>query len=199
MDWMRLCFGTSVAVILLSNGVLGQVSVDLPETRKVDHVDEYHGVEVADPYRWLEEDVRELDEVRQWVTAQNKVTFAFLESIPERDAIRQRLTELWDYEKFSSPFKAGGRYFYLHNTGLQNQSVLFTMESLDAKPRVLIDPNQWSEDGTIALAGLTFSDDGKHVAYGVQDAGSDWRTWRIMRIESGDILDDELKWIKFSS
>jgi prolyl oligopeptidase len=186
-------------IVIWGNTAIGQSPLELPETRKVDHMDEYHGVQVPDPYRWLEDDVRESDEVRSWVTAQNDVTFGFLEAIPEREAIRKRLTELWDYEKFSSPFKAGGRYYYFHNTGLQNQSVLYTMETLSSSPRILIDPNEWSQDGTVALAGLAFSDDGKHVGYGVQDAGSDWRTWKFMEIETGTTLEEELKWIKFSS
>ncbi len=170
-----------------------------PDTRRVDHVDTYHGREVADPYRWLEDDVRTSKDVEAWVAAENKVTFAYLEAIPEREPIRKRLTELWDFEKFGSPFKTGGRYYYRHNSGLQNQYVLYTMDTLDGEPRVLIDPNAWSKDGTVALDGTTFSDDGKYLAYGVQDAGSDWRTWRIMEIETGKILDDELKWVKFSS
>ena len=136
--------------------------------------------------------------VAAWVAAENKVTFAYLEAIPQREPLRERLTELWDYEKYSSPFKTGGRYYYFHNTGLQNQSVLFTMASLQSEPRVLIDPNTWSQDGTVALSGLALSDDGKYIAYGIQDGGSDWRTWKIMEIDSGKILDDELKWLKFS-
>ena len=169
-----------------------------PETRRMDHVDVYHGVKVADPYRWLETDVRESKEVAEWVASQNKVTFAYLESIPERDRIRQRLTELWNFEKYSSPFKRGGRYYFFKNDGLQNQDVLYAMDSLDGEPRVLIDPNTWSKDGTVALAGAAFSDNGTHVAYGVADSGSDWRTWRVMEIESGRVLEDELKWVKFS-
>jgi prolyl oligopeptidase len=170
-----------------------------PETRRVSHVDIHHGVKVPDPYRWLEDDVRESKEVAAWVAAQNKVTFAYLEALPAREPIRKRLTELWDYEKFGTPFKAGGRYYYYHNSGLQNQYVLYTLEKLDAKPRVLIDPNGWSKDGTVALAGTAFSDDGRSVAYGIQDAGSDWRTWRIMEVETGKLLGDELKWVKFAS
>ena len=150
------------------------------------------------PIRWLEDDVRESQDVAAWVAAQNKVTFAFLERIPERERIRKRLATLWDFEKFSSPFKEGGRYYYYHNSGLQNQYVLCTMNSLDAEPQVLIDPNTWSKDGTVALDGTSFSDDGKYVAYGIQDGGSDWRTWRVMEIETGRVLDEELKWLKFS-
>lgn len=175
-----------------------QSAREYPETTKVDHVDEYHGTRVADPYRWLEDDVRTSDAVANWVAAQNETTFAYLESIPQREAIRARLTRLWDFEKYGSPFKAGGRYFYFHNSGLQNQSVLFTLDQLDSDPRVVIDPNNWSDDGTVALAGVAVSDDGKRLAYGIQDGGSDWRTWRIMDVDSGGVLDDELKWIKFS-
>ncbi len=157
----------------------------------MEHVDEYHGTKIVDPYRWLEEDVRTSKTVADWVEAQNDVTFRFLESIPERATLHNRLTELWDFEKFGTPFKAGGRYYYSYNSGLQNQYVLYTMDSIDGEPRVLIDPNTWSEDGTVALAGTAFSDDGKYVAYGIQDAGSDWRTWRIMEIETGRVLDDQ--------
>jgi prolyl oligopeptidase len=164
----------------------------------VDHVDVYHGVKVPDPFRWLEDDVRTSEKVAEWVKAQNEVTFGYLEQIPEREQITQRLTDLWNFEKYGSPFKRGGAYYYYKNDGLQNQYVLYRMESLDAEPKVLIDPNTWSKDGTVALAGEAFSDDGKYIAYGVQDAGSDWRTWKIMNIETGEVLADELKWIKFS-
>ncbi|MHB8970521.1 MAG: prolyl oligopeptidase family serine peptidase [Pirellulaceae bacterium] len=184
---------------LLANVLYGQGTLEYPQTATVDQVDDYHGTQVPDPYRWLEDDVRTSEQVAAWVAAENKVTFAYLETIPQRERLRGRLTELWDYEKYSSPFKTGGRYFYFHNTGLQNQSVLFTMASLQSEPRVLIDPNTWSKDGTVALAGLALSDDGKYVAYGIQDGGSDWRTWKIMEIDSGKLLEDELKWLKFSS
>lgn len=191
-------FQILLMVILMTSPLVAAQPIHYPKTRKIDHIDTYHGVKISDPYRWLEDDVRESTEVSQWVEAENELTLGYLAEIPQRTAIRQRLTELWDYEKYGSPFKAGGRYYYFHNAGLQNQSVLFTMDSLKGKPQVLIDPNQWSKDGTIALAGMEFSDTGKYVAYGIQDAGSDWRTWRIMEIETHKILDDELKWIKFS-
>ena len=173
--------------------------MEYPKTKRIDHVDEYHGQKVADPYRWLEDDVRESKEVANWVAEQNRVTFGYLKQIPARKAIEKRLTELWNYEKFSAPFKRGGRYYFRKNNGLQNQYVLYTQESLSAEPRILIDPNTWSEDGTVALAGMAFSDDGKHLAYGIQESGSDWRTWRVMEIESGKVLDEQIKWIKFSS
>ena len=169
-----------------------------PRTKTVEQVDEFHGTKVADPYRWLEEDVRTSKDVADWVEAQNKVTFDFLTSIPQRAAIQQRMTELWNYEKIGAPFKRGGRYYFFRNDGLQNQSVLFRQNTLTSEPSILLDPNSWSADGTIALSGSAFSDDGRYVAYGVQDAGSDWNTWKIMEIESGKILDDELKWVKFS-
>ncbi len=171
----------------------------VPMTRTVDQVDDFHGVSVADPYRWLEDDVRVSEDVADWVKRQNEHTFAWLEQVPERDAIKARMTELYNFEKYGEPFKAGGRYYFLKNDGLQNQYVLYLQESLDAEPRVLIDPNAWSEDGTVALAGVSFSDDGRYVAYGVQDGGTDWRIWRIMEIESGKVLDEELRWIKFNT
>lgn len=170
-----------------------------PETKKVDQTDDFHGTKVADPYRWLEDDVRTNKEVADWVEAENKVTSAFLESIPEREKIRKRLTELWNYERYSSPFKEGGRTFFFKNDGLQNQNVLYVQESLAAEPRVLIDPNAWSKDGTIALGDLTVADDGKRLCYAVAEAGSDWNTWRVMEIDSTTVLPDELKWSKFSS
>ncbi len=183
--------------VSIATATAEEVSLDYPQAKRTDQTDDYHGTKVADPYRWLEQDVRTSSEVADWVAAENKVTFAYLEAIPQREAIRQRLTELWDYERYSSPFKEGGRYYYYKNDGLQNQSVLYTMDRLDGKARVLIDPNQWSADGTIALSGAAFSDDGRHVAYRVAEAGSDWATWRVMEIESGKVLDDELKWVKF--
>ncbi len=169
-----------------------------PETKTVDQVDDFHGTKVDDPYRWLEDDVRESKDVADWVEAQNKVTFAYLKNLPGRDAIEKRMTELWNYEKISAPSKEGGRYYFFRNDGLQNQNVLYMQDTLEDEPKILIDPNTWSADGTVALSGTEFSDDGKYAAYGIQDGGSDWRTWRIMEIESGKLLDDELKWIKFS-
>jgi prolyl oligopeptidase len=169
-----------------------------PKTKKVDQKDVYHGVEVADPYRWLETDVRESKEVADWVEAENKVTFAYLESLPYRTAIKNRLTKLWNYQRQTLPFKAGGRYYFEKNDGLQNQSVLYVQDTLVHEPRVLIDPNSWSKDGTVALQSYSFSDDGRYMAYAVAEAGSDWSSWKVMEIDSGTILSDELKWVKFS-
>lgn len=170
-----------------------------PETKKVDVVDNYHGVMVADPYRWLEEDVRKSQDVANWVEAQNRVTFAYLESIPQREAIKKRITDLFNFEKISAPFKVGGRYFFFRNDGLQNQNVLFFQNSLDSEPKLLMDPNTWSKDGTIALAGLAISDDAQLMAYGVAEAGSDWTTWKVFDIAANKPLPDELKWVKFSN
>ncbi|MBD2742160.1 prolyl oligopeptidase family serine peptidase [Coleofasciculus sp. FACHB-1120] len=167
-----------------------------PTSQKVDQVDDYHGTKVADPYRWLEDP--DSDETKAWVEAQNQVTFSYLNEIPVREKIKQRLTELWDYEKYSLPFKEGDRYFYFKNDGLQNQSVLYTLTSLDAEPKVLLDPNKLSEDGTIALSGIAISEDGNLMAYGLSTSGSDWQEWKVRDVKTGEDLSDHLKWIKFS-
>ena len=170
-----------------------------PETAQVDQADDYHGTVVADPYRWLEDDVRESEAVADWVEAQNEVTFAYLETIPERSKIKERLTSLWDYEKFGVPFRQGGKIFYFRNDGLQNQSVLYSQDSLDSEPRQIIDPNTFSNDGTVALADVEISPDGRYAAMAIQDGGSDWRTVRVLEIKTGKELDDKLEWVKFSS
>jgi prolyl oligopeptidase len=167
-----------------------------PEARKGEVIDTYHGVQVADPYRWLEDP--DSDESRAWIDAQNEITFDFLKSIRQRKRIEKRLTKLWNYEKYGVPFKRGGKYFYTKNDGLQNQSVLYVVEDLDDKPRVLIDPNTFSEDGTVSLGGYAITDDGKYIAYSKSVGGSDWRTWYVRDIVTGKDLDDEVKWSKFS-
>ena len=174
------------------------VAIDYPTTATIDHVDTYHGINVADPYRWLEDDVRESGEVENWVDAQNAVTFEYLDSIEERDIIKKRLTELWDFERFGMPNKEGGRYYYSYNDGLQNQDVIYVQSSLDDEDTLLIDPNTWSDDGTIAMSSYYPSPDGRHVAYLVQDGGSDWRKAQVMDVETGKVLDDELEWLKFT-
>ncbi|MDH4020637.1 MAG: prolyl oligopeptidase family serine peptidase [Xanthomonadales bacterium] len=174
------------------------VGLAYPVTDKVDHVDNYHGTDVADSFRWLEDDVRESEAVSSWVDAQNEVTFAYLDTIKERGAINSRMKELWDYERYSLPEKEGGRYFYSYNNGLQNQDIVYTQTDLDAEPELLIDPNSWSEDGTVALGAYYPSPDGKHVAYMVQDGGSDWRMGKVMEVESSEVLSDQLDWLKFT-
>ncbi|MBW4654583.1 MAG: prolyl oligopeptidase family serine peptidase [Kaiparowitsia implicata GSE-PSE-MK54-09C] len=167
-----------------------------PNSPRGNHVDTYHGVTVPDPYRWLEEPKSEASQ--QWIDAQNQVTFGYLEKLPGRERIQQRLSQLWNYERYSTPFEWGGRYFYFKNDGLQNQSVLYTLTSLDAEPRVLLDPNALSEDGTVALGGMAVSENGEYLAYGLSTAGSDWNEWHVRQIETGLDTDDHLRWVKFS-
>ncbi|EDY15926.1 Prolyl oligopeptidase [Chthoniobacter flavus Ellin428] len=167
-----------------------------PVARKSDQVDDYHGVKIADPYRWLEDD--NSAETKAWVEAENKVTFAYLDTIPERAAIKERLTKLWNYERFGVPFHEGGRYFFTRNSGLQNQRVLYVAEKLDATPRVLLDPNTLSTDGTVALSGYSPSEDGKYLAYGLSKAGSDWEEYHVRDVATGEDREDLVEWVKFS-
>ncbi|PSB22859.1 S9 family peptidase [filamentous cyanobacterium CCP2] len=167
-----------------------------PDTHQAEQVDHYHGISVADPYRWLEDPSS--PETKAWIEAQNQVTFAYLQDIPVRESIRQRITTLWNYEKYGTPFKKENRYFYFKNDGLQNQSVLYTLPSLEAEPRELLNPNTLSEDGTIALSGLAISENARFLAYGLSTAGSDWQEWKVRDVETGEDLEDHLQWIKFS-
>ena len=176
-----------------------QSALAYPQTRRADLVETQFGAQVADPYRWLENDVRNDAEVKSWVDAQNVVTNQFLGTLPGRAALEQRITQLYDYERFGVPTKKGGRYFYAHNSGLQNQSVLYVRDSLDGQGIVLIDPNTWSKDGATALADWAPSEDGKHVVYSIQDGGSDWRTIKVLDVATGKDTGDEVKWVKFSS
>jgi len=173
------------------------VPLRYPPTTKTEVVDDYHGTKIADPYRWLEDD--NSAETKAWVEAQNKVAFGYLGTLPLRAPLKARLTALYDFERYGVPFKQGGRYFFSKNNGLQNQSVLHVAASLDATPRVLLDPNTLSADGTVALKGYAVSDDGAHIAYGLSSAGSDWEEWRIRDVATGQDTADVLKWVKFSS
>ncbi len=170
--------------------------LNYPEARKSDQIDEYHGSKVADPYRWLEDPSSK--ETRKWIEAENKLTQQFLGRIPERDEIRDRLKTLWNYERYSIPRERAGKFFFEKNDGLQNQAVLYVADSMEAEPRVLLDPNKWSDDGTADLAGWTVSHDGSMVAYGVSKAGSDWREWRVIEVDTGRKLLDQIQWVKFS-
>lgn len=167
-----------------------------PKTRKSDHADDYFGTRVTDPYRWLED--ADSGETKAWVEAQNSITFGYLNEIPKRAQIKERLTKLWNYEKYGVPFEEGGRYIYSKNNGLQNQNVIYTMTSLDGESKVLIDPNKLSTDGTVALSALEVSDDGKLLAYGTSASGSDWQEWKVRDIETGQDLSDTIKFVKFS-
>ncbi|MBK8979813.1 MAG: S9 family peptidase [Planctomycetes bacterium] len=170
-----------------------------PTTKKVDQVDAHWGVQVPDPYRWLEQDVRESPEVRDWVRRENDVTFAYLKKLPGRERIERRLTELWNYARRSAPSRVGEHWVCSRNDGLQNHSVVYVSDTPDGEARVLFDPNTWSEDGTVALGGMSFSRDGRYCAYGIQDGGSDWRTWRVRDVATGTDLPDVLEHLKFTS
>jgi len=167
-----------------------------PKAKTVNQVDDYHGVKVADPYRWLED--TDSADTQAWVAEENKLTFSYLDQLPYRQAIRERLLKLWNYERFSVPSQHGGRYFYERNNGLQNQNVLLVADSLNAEPRMLLDPNTLSPDGTIALAGTAVSEDGKLLAYGTATSGSDWMEWHVRDVDTAKDLADQIKWVKFS-
>ncbi|MBN2682822.1 MAG: S9 family peptidase [Bacteroidales bacterium] len=167
-----------------------------PPTKMVDTVDEYFGVKVPDPYRWLEDD--NSVETAEWVKIQNELTFSYLEKIPFRNKIKERLTKIWNYPKKSAPFKEGDKYFYYKNDGLQNQSVLYIAENENDEGKILLDPNKLAEDGTAALSGMDISKDGKLMAYSIASGGSDWREIYVLNIETGELLPDIIKWVKFS-
>ena len=167
-----------------------------PKARKAEQTDDYHGTVVADPYRWLEDP--DAPESRAWIEAENALAAGFLEKIPARTAIAERLTTLWDYERYGTPYWKGGRYFYGKNDGLQNQSVLYVAETLEEEPRVLLDPNLLSGDGTVALSGTAISEDGQWLAYSLSTAGSDWTEWHVRAVGTGTDLSDHLRWVKFS-
>jgi len=193
---------TSLALVIAfsSLAAAGDTPLKYPATKRVDQVDDYHGTKVACPYRWLEDDVRVSKEVAQWVEEQAKFTESYLASIPRRDAIKNRIAELWNYEKYSAPFKVAKRYYvFSKNNGLQNQSVIYKQDRLDGEATVLLDPNQWSKDGTVALGSLEFSDDGKRLAYSVSEAGSDWSVIRVLDVDTGKQVHDEVRWVKFSN
>jgi len=165
-----------------------------PETKKVDQVDEYFGVPVADPYRWLEDDNSE--ETAQWVAMQNELTGDYLSKIPVRNALKEKLTKLVDYERYSSPFKKNGKYYFFKNSGLQNQDVLYTQATLTDEPRVFLDPNRFSDDGTVALSDLSFSHNGKYLAYAISRSGSDWEEIFVIDLATEKLLDDHILWSK---
>jgi prolyl oligopeptidase len=167
-----------------------------PSAARGTQVDVYHGVSIADPYRWLED--TDAPATKAWVEAQNKLSDSFLAGIPERPAIKDRLTQLWNYARYSAPFKEGGRYFYFQNTGLQNQNVLYVQDGRNARPRVLLDPNVLSPDGTVALSGQAASDDGHYLAYSLSASGSDWQELHVRDVNDARDLPDTVKWVKFS-
>lgn len=174
-----------------------QQPIQYPKTEKVDQADDYFGIKISDPYRWLEYDTAA--NVGQWVQSQNQVTQKYLAGIPFRDALKKRLEQIWNYPKYSAPFKEGDYYFFYKNDGLQNQSVLYYQKEINAEPEVFLDPNTLSADGTVALAGITFSKDHKYAAYTVSESGSDWQQISVMEVATKKTLSDQVKWVKFSS
>ena len=184
-----------LAVALIASGTLAAQQLDYPKTRKSEHADTYHGVKVPDPYRWLEDD--NSAETSEWVKAQNKVTFGYLEQIPFRNALRKRVLELNDYARYLTPSRKGPYFFFRKNDGLQNQNVLYIQKGLDGTPEVLIDPNAWGE--TVALSTFVPSKDAKYAVYGVSKSGSDWEEYKVMELATKKILPDTIEWVKVSS
>jgi prolyl oligopeptidase len=184
------------AMTLLAANGAPTPTLTYPHAKTVDQIDDYHGTKVADPYRWLED--TDSTDTREWIDAENKLTFGYLAQIPYRQAIHDRLKTLWNYERYGVPEQQGSRYFYQHNNGLQNQNVLLVADSVTAEPHLLLDPNTLSADGTVALTGHAISDDGKLLAYGTSASGSDWMEWRVRDVDTGKDLSDDLKWVKFS-
>ncbi|MDX1721041.1 MAG: S9 family peptidase, partial [Salegentibacter mishustinae] len=173
-----------------------QISLNYPETKKVDTVTDYFGTEVKDPYRWLEDDRSE--ETEEWVKAQNEVTFDYLNSIPYKKELEERLSEIWNYEKISAPFEEGDYTYFYKNDGLQNQYVVYRKKGEDGETEVFLDPNKFSEDGTTSLAGLSFSKDGSKAAYAISEGGSDWRKIIIIDAENKERVEDTIQNVKFS-
>ena len=181
----------AILVSMLSVSIPAQKALDYPKAKKIDQVDDFHGIKVHDPYRWLENTASA--ETQAWIADENKITDAYLDSIPEREKIKARLTELWNYERFSAPSKIGKKYLYSKNDGLQNQSVLYIADSINDPGKVFFDPNKLSADGTAALSGSSFTDDGKIWGYGISRSGSDRTEWRFMNVETGEYLTDTLR------
>jgi len=186
-----LMFSALVATLPLMSAPL-----NYPATAKTHVVDTYHGVRVEDPYRWLEDD--NAPATQDWVKRQNEVTFGYLNQIPQREGIRKRMAQLFNFERFGVPSKQGNRYFFSRNDGLQNQSVWYTATRLDVEPTLLLDPNKLSADGTVAIGRLEPSEDGSKVAYQFSKSGSDWQEIRIRDVAIGKELEDRIQWVKFS-
>ena len=188
----------SIAAPAKAQGAPNALGIAYPLTRRVPIVETQFGVPVADPYRWLENDVRTDPEVKDWVDAENRVTDGFLATLPARAALRSRLTELLNYERYTGIQKKGGHYFYARNSGLQNQAVLYVRDRIDGPERVLIDPNSWSKDGATALAEWQPNEQGTKLLYAIQDGGTDWRTLKVRDIATSKDSRDEIKWSKFT-
>ena len=185
----RFFYIVLLTVLLMISNISAQ-KLEYPKPNKGNQIDDYHGTKVADPYRWMEEYSAD---TTAWIDSENKVTSDYLSKIPERQIIKDRITKLLNYEKYSAPTKHGKHYFYSKNFGLQNQSVMYIADSVTDAGRVFLDPNKLSTDGTVALNGTVFSDDGKLVAIGTSAAGSDLTEWKVMEVETGKYLDDKLE------
>ena len=175
------------------------IPLTYPETRTVEVVEEQFGEYISDPYRWLENDVREDAEVADWVKAQNAVTDAYLKQLPGREDLAQSMEALFDYDDLGIPVEAGGHYFYERKSGGQNQAILYVRDGADGEERILIDPATWSDDGATALAGWKPSGDGSLLAYAIQDGGSDWRTLKVLDVATGEVREDTVEWGKFTN
>jgi prolyl oligopeptidase len=188
--------GAGVASAVLAAVLFAQEAAPYVATRKIDHMDDYHGTKVADPYRWLEDETS--PETAAWIEAQNAVTFPYLERIPYREALRARVMELNDYERYGAPARKGPYFFFSKNEGLQNQSVLHIQKGLEGGPEVLLDPNTWSADGTVQLAAFEPSKDAQHAVYGISQSGSDWLQYKVMELATKRTLEDNVEWAKVS-
>ena len=196
MTLRRRLTATLVATLLAATTALVAQQPQYPVTKKVDQVDDYHGTRVADPYRWLEDDASAA--TAAWVDAENQVTFPYLDAIPFRKQLQARVKELNDYAKYSSPSHKGPYYFFFKNDGLQNQSVLYIQKGLDGTPQALLDPNSWSEDGTVRLGAFAPSADAKYAVYGISKSGSDWQQYKVLELATRKTLSDTIDWVKVS-
>ncbi|KAF3525518.1 hypothetical protein F2Q69_00051700 [Brassica cretica] len=184
------------SAIMESSSVLGEL-LHYPSARRDDFVvEDYHGVKITDPYRWLEDP--DAEEVKEFVDSQVKLTDSMLAKCETKEKLRETITALFDHPRYESPFRRGDKYFYFHNTGLQAQDVLYMQDDLDAEPEVLLDPNTLSDDGTVALNTFSVSEDAKYLAYGLSSSGSDWVTIKLIKIEDKKVEPDTLSWVKFS-
>ncbi|MEM9082582.1 MAG: S9 family peptidase, partial [Planctomycetota bacterium] len=197
---LRTLVASVVLAFFLS---VSQAQLAYPDTRTVEFTETHHGITVADPYRWLEGDVRESSEVADWVAAQNEVTFAYLNAIEGKDRLRRELGDRIAYDRIGIPFRVGERYTVSHSDGVRDHRIVHIIDDLSElsdidNARVLLNPNEWSDDGSTSLAGTSFTRDGKLLAYSVSESGSDWRTWKFMDVETGEHLEDELRWVRYS-
>ncbi|MEO8665816.1 MAG: S9 family peptidase, partial [Ignavibacteria bacterium] len=194
---MKLLLFLLTVFLINSNSILiSQTKYDYPEAKKTEHTDTYFGTEVSDPYSWMED--MQSAELKEWVSEENNFTEAYLSKIPFREKIKERITSLWNYTRYSAPFKAGGYNFFYKNDGLQNQSILYRQKGMDGEPEVFIDPNKLSKNGIVAISMTSVSWDNKYLGYTVSRSGSDWSEIYVMDIETKEKLNDSLAWVRYS-